>query len=854
MRDAVAAQAAGCSQASAPDQADSGHSSDEPEALGRLKGRECTLNLAKAPGAELLSGKGAVSAGVSAGYRRACSTQSQVQATCWNSLGCCSSEWSDQWNSKDPPSHEVLGDPTMDIFPKTLSADRKRTSSGGRNMLLPENAMAGTESDELSPKRPGRKKTIHDHLIEQVSYIIGESPRRQTSWHGEKEEAAKKDGTPRPEASQPLPELSMSNSLALTTFMRRGIKTFRKAVDEHMAVNEEEYNKGVWIDRVYDFYDPETKTSSVVKVQDHCIHRRVAPPEQKSAPDAGTGSESEVTLEPEKTVESSASSGKTSRMTSKETDGGSSNGSEKEEPIELAKRRLQKKKTTSNMNRVTNWGVIVGKLLHTRFLRFDDVTKSALGKRRIDVASRTGAVLGHVRQRAEMVAEQVQVMAKMVSEEQQDIFDSDWGSGGFLVQLFSTEYLDTFILITKGVRKLVAQQPTLVHIEPPCRVFGDTHGQLRDLLMLFHAFGHPGRGKDVPTFVFNGDYVDRGEHCLEVLGVLFAMKLAFPDKVWLLRGNHEDRQMNQLYGFEDECLNRLGRNFGKKVFEIIQAAFEHLPLALTIEKKILVVHGGIGHGKWTLTDVRSVRRPVDSVELAKPESQWIFDILWSDPIEDSLSQDLFGVHESPRGRLASQFAWDVTKTFCARNGISLIIRSHQSKEDSMGFEVMHENMVMRVFSARDYEGHGNDGAVLLIQRKDGGKERDGTVLSVRPQVLRSTTKLMRAQAAQRAKLDAKSAKVRMRRGQNSGGSAAAAAAAAASAHSDGTKSEGVVLRSSVRHKPGGAGLGPNRGKRRSISKGTEDVDWAATVQRSSVRLNPDSPVSAHRSSVRQSPS
>merc|ERR1712196_613803 len=105
--------------------------------------------------------------------------------------------------------------------------------------------------------------------------------------------------------------------------------------------------------------------------------------------------------------------------------------------------------------------------------------------------------------------------------------------------------------------------------------------------------------------------------------------------VWIVRGNHEDRYMNEQYGFKDQCVSRLGETFGNKIFDVIQAAFDHLPLACSIDDKILVVHGGIGRGKWTLGDVKGVRRPLNANEVAKPESQWIYDILWSDPIEDS---------------------------------------------------------------------------------------------------------------------------------------------------------------------------------------------------------------------------
>mmetsp|Transcript_78080 Transcript_78080/g.242073 ORF Transcript_78080/g.242073 Transcript_78080/m.242073 type:complete len:253 (+) Transcript_78080:668-1426(+) len=163
-----------------------------------------------------------------------------------------------------------------------------------------------------------------------------------------------------------------------------------------------------------------------------------------------------------------------------------------------------------------------------------------------------------------------------------------------------------------------------------------------------------------------------------------------------------------------------------------------------------------------------VPRPLDEQRLNSGEFRWVQAIMWSDPIEDSKcdKRAIFGVHSSPRGKSSNQFGWNVTKAFCARNGLGLVIRSHQSKQNSPGFEVMHENLLARVFSARDYEGHGNDGAVLLISpyNDEDGEDKvaatkngvapcaEARHLSVRAQVLGSTTKA-RAEARARRKVD-----------------------------------------------------------------------------------------------------
>ena len=167
-------------------------------------------------------------------------------------------------------------------------------------------------------------------------------------------------------------------------------------------------------------------------------------------------------------------------------------------------------------------------------------------------------------------------------------------------------------------------------------------------------------------------------------------------------------------------------------------AFEWLPLACLIDDQILTVHGGLGDGKWTIAELSCVPRPLNSEDFHTAERRWLYNILWSDPIpEDEAMNEaamVFGVHSSPRNASAVKFGWNVTKTFCALNGIGLVVRSHQCLEQGRGFEIMHEDKLMRVFSARDYEEHRNDAAVLAIKRTG---DVSAPQLLVRAQVLKS---------------------------------------------------------------------------------------------------------------------
>lgn len=231
-------------------------------------------------------------------------------------------------------------------------------------------------------------------------------------------------------------------------------------------------------------------------------------------------------------------------------------------------------------------------------------------------------------------------------------------------------------------------------------VVGDTHGQFYDVLNLFNKFGFV---SDQHSYLFNGDFVDRGSWSCEVAFYLYVLKILYPTSLFLNRGNHETNDMNKTYGFTDECELK----YSKKVFEAFAESFGALPLATLINRSYLCMHGGLfSDDNVTLEDIKNFNRFPSSGSSQPPREGIAMELLWTDP------QPTPGRAPSKRG-IGMQFGPDITERFCLKNKIRKVLRSHEVRMG--GVEEEHNGRLITVFSAPNYcDSTGNLGGVVHI--------------------------------------------------------------------------------------------------------------------------------------------
>eukprot|EP00331_Platyophrya_macrostoma_P032118 CAMPEP_0176443552 /NCGR_PEP_ID=MMETSP0127-20121128/22505_1 /TAXON_ID=938130 /ORGANISM="Platyophrya macrostoma, Strain WH" /LENGTH=314 /DNA_ID=CAMNT_0017828831 /DNA_START=43 /DNA_END=987 /DNA_ORIENTATION=- len=248
--------------------------------------------------------------------------------------------------------------------------------------------------------------------------------------------------------------------------------------------------------------------------------------------------------------------------------------------------------------------------------------------------------------------------------------------------------------ICEKAKEILSQESNVQPVRAPVTICGDIHGQFHDLLELFKMGG---RAPET-NYLFMGDYVDRGYHSVECVTLLVALKVRHKDRITILRGNHESRQITQVYGFYDECCRKYGN---PNVWRYFTELFDYLPLTAVVEGKFFCLHGGLSPSIDSLDHIRSLDR-IQEV----PHEGPMCDLLWSDP------DDRSGWGISPRGA-GYTFGQDISEQFNHTNGLRMVCRAHQLVME--GYTQTHDKKVVTVFSAPNYCYRcGNQAAIMEV--------------------------------------------------------------------------------------------------------------------------------------------
>lgn len=227
---------------------------------------------------------------------------------------------------------------------------------------------------------------------------------------------------------------------------------------------------------------------------------------------------------------------------------------------------------------------------------------------------------------------------------------------------------------------LLSSESAVLEVEAGgATIVGDTHGDLETTERVLDRVGSG-------VIIFLGDYVDRGPYQLENIVRLLEAKRDEPKRIYLLRGNHETREMNMYYGFYGVVSRRLGPG----AYGLFANLYSTLPIGCVLNRSSILVHGGVPEGAASIREVAERGKQGEDLE-----DEVVFQLLWNDPRE--------GVEEfgpSPRGGGARVFGRRALERFLEASGCERLFRAHEPVP--AGYESLFGGRLYTVFSCRFY--------------------------------------------------------------------------------------------------------------------------------------------------------
>ena len=245
---------------------------------------------------------------------------------------------------------------------------------------------------------------------------------------------------------------------------------------------------------------------------------------------------------------------------------------------------------------------------------------------------------------------------------------------------------------------ILESEPSILQLSGRFIVVGDIHGNFDALLDIFGKVGYP----NCISYLFLGDYVDRGPKSLEVSVFLFCLKVLFPKNIYLLRGNHDNpisQTSSSIFSGSNSFSNQLEYNGFLEIGEIVSNCFSYLPLACILNTDFLV-HAGISPLIKTRSDLFKINKPIDGCK----EGTATFDFLWSDP--QNITTDFAPNTKRGASYFYGQSAVDSFLTECR---FSNIIRAHEYCVNGYNRPL---KKVVTLFSSYNYLNLENKAAIL----------------------------------------------------------------------------------------------------------------------------------------------
>lgn len=256
-------------------------------------------------------------------------------------------------------------------------------------------------------------------------------------------------------------------------------------------------------------------------------------------------------------------------------------------------------------------------------------------------------------------------------------------------------------IVSEKAKQIFKEEQNIVKISPPLTICGNINSQFSNLLEIFKISG------DIPetNYLFLGGY----SSSIEVISLLFCLKVRYPKRITLLRGLSEDFGYSQTCGFYEEAK----RNYGnEEIFKIICEVFNYLPLAAIINNNIFCISGGLSPDFETMEEINKIDRFV-----CIDNSDNIFGLMANSPVEYSYWKFLYfyniinGWMQDPKSN-EEYFLEEVTERFEKKNKIDLIICGRHLMED--GFRFFHNNKLISLFSTPNFGINRNKGAIIEI--------------------------------------------------------------------------------------------------------------------------------------------